>query len=133
MEKKLTQEDLAKLKNGPIRHETLPDELLDQIRTIHQVTGKYFGQTLEQAEIDFMRDAHPEREIAIWMHIVRAFLKYREMHVTRKPLNVNQGRKIIGALSAISMGRAQGDTLLASQGLKATTEQNLIRCYYLTA
>jgi hypothetical protein len=34
--------------------------------------------TLEQFEIDFMRDMHPEREVAIWCGIAKAWLAYHE-------------------------------------------------------
>jgi hypothetical protein len=30
------------------------------------VIGPYLGMTLEEFEIGFMRDMHPEREVALW-------------------------------------------------------------------
>ena len=51
---------------GPIRHESLPPDLLGQIRAVYDVIGPYLGMTLEEFEIGFMRDMHPEREVALW-------------------------------------------------------------------
>lgn len=57
---------LSQIRPGPIRNESLPQDLLDQIKAIYDVIGPYFGKTLEQFEIDFMRDSDPQSEIAIW-------------------------------------------------------------------
>src|SRR5215831_10674511 len=58
--------DPRTLRPGPIRHESLPPDLLGQIKAVYEVIGPHIDMTLEQFEIDFMRDMHPEREIAIW-------------------------------------------------------------------
>jgi hypothetical protein len=51
--------DPRTLRLGPIRHESLPPDLLGQIKAVYDVIGPYMGMTLEQFEIDFMRDMHP--------------------------------------------------------------------------
>ena len=57
--------DPKQLRPGPIRHETLPPELLERVKAIYDVIGPYINMTLEQFEIIFMRDAHPETEVAL--------------------------------------------------------------------
>jgi hypothetical protein len=52
----------------------LPPELLEQVKTIFDVIGRHIGMTLEQFEIGFMRDIHPEREVAVWCSITAAWL-----------------------------------------------------------
>jgi hypothetical protein len=64
--------DPSKLRPGPIRNESLPPALLDQIKAVFEVIGPYLGMTLEQFEIGFMRDMHPEREIALWFRVAKA-------------------------------------------------------------
>src|SRR5262249_7005952 len=54
--------DPKQLRPGPIRHKTLPPELLEQVKAIFDVIGPYIGMPLEQFEIGFMRDMHPESE-----------------------------------------------------------------------
>jgi hypothetical protein len=70
--------DPRKLRPGPIRHESLPPELLDQIRAVFERIGPYIGMTLEQFEIGFMRDMHPQNEVALWFRITKAWLAYHE-------------------------------------------------------
>ena len=36
--------------------------------------GRYVGLTLEQFEIEFMRDMHPQKEVALWFRIAKAWL-----------------------------------------------------------
>src|SRR6516162_10271846 len=43
--------DPRELRPGPIRHESLPPDLLGQIRAVYDVIGPYVGVTLEQFEI----------------------------------------------------------------------------------
>jgi hypothetical protein len=57
--------DPKQLRPGPIRNESLPPELLEQIKAVFDVIGPYINMTLEQFEIGFMRDMHPENEVAL--------------------------------------------------------------------
>ena len=66
--------------------------------------GPHIDMTLEQFEIDFMRDMHPEREIAIWCRIAKAWLAYHEDFVGNEILPNEEERKLLGALVAISTG-----------------------------
>lgn len=50
---------------GPIRHETLPKELLLRIRLIHGMLGSALSLSLEEMIDLFKRDVHPEHEILI--------------------------------------------------------------------
>jgi hypothetical protein len=51
--------DPKQIRPGPIRNESLPPEMLEQIEAILNVIGRYIGMPLEQFEIGFMRDMHP--------------------------------------------------------------------------
>lgn len=70
--------DPSKLRPGPIRNESLPPELLDQIKAVFDGIGPYINMTLEQFEIGFMRDMHPASEVALWCSITAAWLVYHE-------------------------------------------------------
>jgi hypothetical protein len=96
--------DPRTLRPGPIRHESLPPELLGQIRAVYDVIGLYLDMTLEQFEIDFMRDMHPEREVALWCGIAKAWLAYHEDFLGNETLPKEEERKLLGALVAISTG-----------------------------
>jgi hypothetical protein len=55
--------DPGQLQPGPIRHESLSPELLERITAVFDLIGDYLGVTLQQFEIGFMRDMHPESEV----------------------------------------------------------------------
>ena len=57
--------DPKQLRPGPIRNESLPAELLGRIKAVFDVIGPYLNMTLEQFEVGFMRDMHPESEVAL--------------------------------------------------------------------
>jgi len=96
--------DPRKLRPGPIRHGSLPQELLDQIRAVFEVIDLHIGMTLEEFEIGFMRDMHPQREVALWFRIAKAWLAYHEDFLGNKTLPNEEEGKLLGALIAISSG-----------------------------
>jgi hypothetical protein len=96
--------DPSELRPGPIRHGSLPPDLLGQIKAVYEVIGPYIGMTLEQFEIGFMRDMHPAREVALWCRIAKAWLAYHEDSLGNEALPIEEERKLLGALVAISTG-----------------------------
>ena len=96
--------DPRTLRPGPIRNESLPSKLLDSIKAVYDVIGPYINMTLKQFEVGFMRDMHPEREVALWCGITTAWLDYHEKHLNGETLPDDQERSILGALIAISTG-----------------------------
>jgi hypothetical protein len=42
--------DPRQIERGPIRHESLPDEVLALAEEVFQIIGPYIGQTLEKFE-----------------------------------------------------------------------------------
>lgn len=117
--------DPKKLQPGPIRHKSLPPELLERIEAVYGVIGPYFGTTLEQFEIGFMRDMQPEIEVAIWCSITAAWLAYHEKYLNDEPLPDEQERELIGALIAISTGVED----VASLNVPEEVGRRLLECY----
>src|ERR1700730_9746220 len=117
--------DPKQLRLGPIRHGSLPPELLDQIKAVFDVIGSYFGMTLEQFEIGFMRDMHPESEVALWCSITAAWLAYHEIYLGDETLPDEQERHMLGALIAISTG--VDDVLKLN--VPAEVGRKLLQCY----
>ncbi len=73
--------DPSKIRIGPIRHESLSPELLERISAVYEVIGPYLDTNLEKFELNFMRDSHPENEVAIWMSITAAWISYHETYL----------------------------------------------------
>jgi hypothetical protein len=117
--------DPSQLRPGPIRHESLPPELLDQIRAVFEVIGPYIGMTLEEFEIDFMRDMHPQREVALWFRITKGWLAYHEDFLGNETLPDEEEGKLLGALIGISSGIKDVSKL----NVPVEVGRRLIQCY----
>jgi hypothetical protein len=117
--------DPRTLRLGPIRHKLLPPDLLGQIRAAYDVIGPYIDMTLEQFEIGFMRDMHPEREVALWCGIAKAWLAYHEDFLGNETLPNEEERKLLGALIAISTGVKDVSKL----NVPIEVGRRLVQCY----
>jgi hypothetical protein len=89
--------DPRNLRPGPIRHESLPPEVLDRAKAVHDIVGPYLGTTLEQFEINLMRDADPDGEVAVWCGITAAWLAYHEKYTGDEMLPDEEEKKLLEA------------------------------------
>jgi hypothetical protein len=110
---------------GPIRHESLPPELLERIKEVFDIIGPYVNMTLEQFEVGFMRDMHPESEVALWCSIAAAWFDYHEKFLGGRDLGVEEERKLLAALISISTGVEDPGKL----GMPAKVGRRLLACY----
>jgi hypothetical protein len=94
---KLVEVDADAIQLGLIRQQALPEPLLRRIRAIHEVISDVYPGSLEQMEINFMRDAHPEHEVAVWERIAAGLQK-----VIRQ-LPSLEGKAVLRTLLAHSM------------------------------
>ena len=117
--------DPRTLRPGPIRNESLPPELLNRIKAVFDLIGPYINMTLEQFEIGFLRDTHPEGEVALWCGITAAWLAYHVEYLNDETLPDEQERNMLGALIAISSGVDD----VAKLNVPAEVGRRLIRCY----
>lgn len=117
--------DPKKLRPGPIRNESLPPEMLEQIRAVYDVIGNYVSNSLEQFEISFMRDANPADEVAIWCSITAAWIAYHEQYLGDELLPDEDERKLLAALISISTGVED----LAVLGVPPDVGRKLLDCY----
>ena len=117
--------DPSQLRPGPIRHKSLPPLLLEQIKAIYDEIGRYLGTTLEQFEIDFMRDMDPENEVALWCCITGAWLAYHKRFLKGDLLPDEEEKKLMAALIAISSGVED----LSKLPVPAEVGRRLLACY----
>jgi len=113
------------LQPGDIQHDSLPPEMLEQIRALYEVIGPYVSDSLEQFEIGFMRDANPANEIAIWYCISEGWLTYHQRFLGEAILSEQEEKKLIGALIAISTGVNDVSVL----GVPEDVGRKLLNCY----
>jgi hypothetical protein len=115
---------LRKHRPGPIRHATLAPELLELIKAVFDLIGPYFNMNLEQFEISFMRHKQPEREVAFWCKITKAWLAYHAEFMANQTLPYEQERRLIGALIAITTGVED----MAKLSMPAEVVRRLLQC-----
>ncbi|HVX13067.1 MAG TPA: hypothetical protein VHC22_17925 [Pirellulales bacterium] len=116
---------LSEIRPGPVRHDGLPPELLEPIKDTYDTVGRYVQNTLEEWELGFMRDMHPEREVAVWCFIASVWRAYHKEHLNGETLSDDEERSLIGALTAISTG------VLDARQLKVDPEvgRGLLKCW----
>jgi hypothetical protein len=117
--------DPRKLRPGPICHDALSPELLEHIKAIFEVIGPFLGSTLEQFEIGFMRDMHPEAEVGVWAGIATAWLAYHEKFLNDQTVAEEEEKKLITALIAISTGLED----LSKLNVPVEVGRKLLQCY----
>lgn len=96
-----------------------------QIKTIYDVIGPYLDTNLERFEINFMRDLHPESEVAIWINITAAWIDYHDKYLSGDTLPDDEERNVLGALLAISMGMDDVSKMSVSEDVG----RKLLECY----
>ena len=117
--------DPSELRPGPIRHESLPPDLLEYVQAVYDVIGPYLDTTLEQFEVGFMRDANPSREVALWCNITSAWIAYHDKYIGEEMLPDDDEKKLVGALAAISAGVED----VAELGVPVEVGRRLLECY----
>ena len=66
------------LQLGPIRHETLPQPLVERIRRLEPVFAEVYPRSHEEWLDGFKRDAEPEVEVAMWEVMASAYSRFTE-------------------------------------------------------
>jgi hypothetical protein len=65
--------DTAGLHAGEYRHPPFAAPVREQLRVLQETLAEVYPQSLEEWEDGFRRDAHAEREIALWLRIAEAY------------------------------------------------------------
>ena len=99
--------------------------MLELIRSVYEIVGPYLKTTLEQFEINFMRDEDPASEVVVWCSITAAWSDYHEKHLDGELLPDEDEKKILAALITISTGVTDVDGL----GVSADIGRKLLDCY----
>lgn len=116
---------LSRKRGGLVQHDSLPDDLLEVIGTVHRRIGKYLGMNLEQFEIGFMREKTPAIEVAVWNSIAVAWDNFHQKYVGCIQLPLTEEKALIAALVAISMGVQKPELL----GVPVIIGVQLLNCF----
>ena len=66
--------------------------------------GPWVGSNREVFETNLMRDAHPTREIDLWLRMAAAWQKYHVLYLASQVQAEEDESKLVGTLVAISLG-----------------------------
>ncbi len=117
--------DPSQIRPGPIRHDSLDPILLEQIKSIYDVLGQFFNQTLEQFELGFMRDTNPEHEVVIWSAIMVVWIDYHEKYLDDEIMSDADEKKLLAALISIASGVDDPSNL----GVPVLIGKRLLNCF----
>lgn len=103
----------------------LSAEVSEQMEVVYGVIGPYLDLTLEELEIDLMRDPEPEQEALAWMRITAAWDAYHQQYLNEEVLDDDEESKLVAALISISDGERDAATL----PVDADVAKKLLDCF----
>jgi hypothetical protein len=68
-----------KIKMSPLRHPTLPDDLIGRVRLMRAALFDVLPHSMEYWLGGFQRDSHPTKEVKFWEHVATAYLECLHM------------------------------------------------------
>jgi hypothetical protein len=90
---------ISELKPGPIRHPSLPDEILIRVKIVHKILEDVIGLPLPRLIQSFQRDLHPQDEVRVWERIAAAYLDL----TSHQELSLEERRWMFSNLLSISL------------------------------
>ena len=91
---------LSELKEGPIRHQSLPDSFVERVKNYKQVLAEVETSSIESTLENFQRDANPETELILWEHIAKI---YQWSIVANSGLSLEQKKEVFNIVLGLSM------------------------------
>jgi hypothetical protein len=122
-----TRETIAvsKIQKSPVRHRTLPDDLLRRIRLLRVVLLEVHPLSMTAWVDGFRRDMHPSDEIRVWERIAAAYAEF--CMYTR--LTHEQRKGVFTALLMLSMGVSQEEFVKHIPELSEDMAKLLMGCF----
>lgn len=96
---KLEYRSLDELKPGPIRHESLPDDLRVRAKIVQTILRDVLGLELNALIDSLQRDFHPHEELQVWERIAATYLDL----TSGEELSQEERERLFADLLAISM------------------------------
>ena len=96
--------DINQLEEGPIRHQTLPEDFIRRVKAMKAILAEVETGSLAETLDDFKRDAHPERELLIWERIASTY----ELFVSHEAIkDMPTKKEILSVLLGVSMDQEE--------------------------
>jgi hypothetical protein len=106
--------------------ENLAPELLERVQKLKASLDEVYPQTIEFWEDGFCRDAHPDKEIAIWEHMAFVYESAKDLGKTQ------EARRELFRLILACSSSNERDVLqvLSIQNISRTTAKEVIHRYF---
>jgi hypothetical protein len=109
--------DPRTLKPSPIRHKELDPALIERVRAFEPVFADVYPIAHQEWLEGFQRDAHPEKEIAVWEQIALAFTQF----TSSRDLSKEARKEVFGLL--LFRSGATAESTLKRVKLKYLTQE----------
>jgi hypothetical protein len=114
------------IRSAPVRHTTLPPELIGRIRLVRASLLQAWPCSMRDWLDGFKRDSHPSQEVVVWERIAAVYLEYCALNPELSPEQHMQ----LWAIILMIDSRANLDTLrAASTNIPARVVEDIFRSY----
>jgi hypothetical protein len=119
--------DVGELKMGERQRESFPEEVRDMFREIKTKLDEVYPMSLEEWEDGFLRDANPESEIALWLHVANIYT-----HLTsERELSLEQKKEYFRVLvTCMNSGRERVLQLYQPELITKEEAERIISEYF---
>lgn len=120
--------DARDLNPGERRAESFPEEIRDLFRDLKFKLDEVYPMSVEQWEDGFLRDTHPEQEIALWLHVADIYSRF----TSEGNLSLRQKREYFRVLATCMNSSREMVLQLCGLKLLATEEaEKVIAAYFV--
>ena len=119
--------DAGELKMGEHQAESFPEDIRDLFRDIKSKLNEVYPMSLEQWEDGFLRDANPEHEIALWLHVADIYSRL----TSERGLSLEQKKDYFRVLgTCMNSARERVLQLFRPQLISEAEAEKVIAAYY---
>ncbi|MET0396640.1 MAG: toll/interleukin-1 receptor domain-containing protein [Longimicrobiaceae bacterium] len=122
---RVSKVDPKTLQKAPIRHASLPEDLLSRIRLMRAVLLEVHPLTMQAWVDGFRRDLHPADEVRVWERIAAAYVEYCSFAM----LSHEEREKTFSALLLLSLGVSRDEFEGRIAGLRPDAGEVLWGCF----
>ena len=118
---------VGELKMGERKAESFPEEVRDYLREIKSKLDEVHAMTLEEWEDGFLRNAHPEKETALWLHVADIYNRF----ASDRNLSLEQKEEYFRVLgTCMNSSRERVLQLYSPQLISNREAEKIIVAYY---
>jgi hypothetical protein len=119
--------DARELKMGERQAESFPEEVRNYLREIKSKLDEVYPMSLEEWEDGFLRDAHPEQEIALWLHVADLYSRF----TSERDFSSEQKKEYFRVLvTCMNSSRERVLQLYSPQLITKAETEKVIAAYY---